>query len=605
MAISAIAGLASIGSAMIAAGTFAIGWAAAAGAFALGAGLSALSRALAPKPKIGAQLQGITQTSRDPAGSRKLVYGQIRVGGQVVFIDNSGSENEYLHLVIAFASHEIESFEEFWFNDKQVYANGAVTSNWTDVVTITKFDGSQTTADSTLTTVSSKWTDSHVLNGIAYAHLRLKWDQDKFPQGVPNVSAVIKGKKVYDPRDSNQSATDSSTWTYSQNPALCLRDYFVDSKYGLGEDYTLIDDTALENAADLCDESVSLSGGGTQNRYKLNGVIDTDNQIKDNIEQMLSAMGGRLSYSGGKYFIAGAEYQAPTVSFDEADCVADIQVQTRQSRRAGYNGVKGIFVSEEKDYKVLDYPAQISSTYATEDGDPIYLDMPLPFVTNNFQAQRIAKIALLKSRQQTVLTMTVNLKGLRVKVGDTINVSNTHLGYSSKVFEVIDYSLAIADGGVLAVNLTCMETASAVYDWDTSDEADFLSGGELPLYDGRTVNNVTSLTMTEIGLRGPDGGVKSAVELSWTAPTDAFIEFYTVRYNKTGTTDYFEVQTRETNALLEGLDISSNYDFRVKAQNLIGVRSSGTSLTNQELNGDDTEPSKPTGGTATRWRLGY
>ncbi len=139
--------------------------------------------------------------------------------------------------------------------------------------------------------------------------------------------------------------------------------------------------------------------------------------------------------------------------------------------------------------------------------------MPLPFVTNNVQAQRIAKIALLKSRQQTVISMVVNLKGLRVKVGDTINISNTHLGYSNKVFEVIDYSLAIADGGNLAVSLTCIETASAIYDWTTSDQEDFLSGGTLPLYDGRTVNNVTSLTATEIGLRGPDGGVLSAVEL--------------------------------------------------------------------------------------------
>ena len=47
-----------------------------------------------------------------------------------------------------------------------------------------------------------------------------------------------------------------------------------------------------------------------------------------------------------------------------------------------------------KNYKVLDYPPQISSTYATEDGDPLFLDMPLPFVTNNIQAQRLAKIAL-------------------------------------------------------------------------------------------------------------------------------------------------------------------------------------------------------------------
>ena len=607
MAISAVAGLASaIGGAIavnagaltLAAFTATLFSATGAALFALGAGMSMLSRALAPKPNIGAQLRGITQTTRDPAGSRKLVYGQIRVGGQIVFIANSGQTNEYLHLAVAFASHEIESFEEFWLNDKKVYENGAVTSDWSDVVTITKFDGTQTTADSTLTSVSNKWTSNHVLNGIAYAHFRLKWDQDKFPQGVPNISAVLKGKKVYDPRDTNQSATDSSTWTYSQNPALCLRDYLVDSKYGLGEDHTLIDDTALEDAADLCDESVSLSGGGTQNRYKLNGVIDTSNQIKDNIEQMLSAMGGRVSYSGGKYFIAGAEYQAPTVSFDEADVVSDIQVQTKQSRRGAYNGVKGIFVSEEKDYKVLDYPAQISSTYATEDGDPIYLDMPLPFVTNNFQAQRIAKIALLRSRQQTVVTMTVNLKGLRVKVGDTINVSNTHLGYSSKVFEVIDYSLAISYGA-LAVNLTCIETASAVYDWDTSDELDFLSGGELDLYDGRTVDNVTGLSHTVISLKGPDGKNITNVDFTWTAPNDAFVEFYVVTVEKDNDGNVYEYQTRQPRLRVPNLDIGSAYEVIVKAQNLIGVRSTGTTLNIASLAGDTTAPSPVTNVTIT------
>ncbi len=144
-------------------------------------------------------MRGLTQTTREPAGSRKLIYGQVRVGGQIVFIANSGQTNEYLHLVIVYASHEIESFEEFWFNDNKVYENNAVTSDWSDYVTIAKFDGTQTTADSTLTSVSNQWTSNHILNGMAYAHVRLKWDQDKFPQGVPNVTAVIKGKKVLRP----------------------------------------------------------------------------------------------------------------------------------------------------------------------------------------------------------------------------------------------------------------------------------------------------------------------------------------------------------------------------------------------------------------------
>jgi hypothetical protein len=592
MAISAIAAIGSYLGASLAATAFLTGWAAV-GAFALGAGLSMVSRALAPKPNLGAQMRGITQTSREPAGSRKIVYGKMRVGGQVVFISNSGDDNKYLHMAIAFASHEIQSYDEIWFNDKQVWtSSGGFQDDWGTYVTIDRKFGTDGQAASTdLVNANVLWTTNHKLSGIAYIAFRLEWDTDKFPQGVPNITAVIRGKKVYDPR--------SNVYAYSDNPALCLRDYMIDQKYGLGEVVANIDSTSLNAAANLCEEQVTLDAGGTQDRYRCNGVIETGNQIRANIEQLLASMGGMLTYSGGKYFIDGAEYKTPTLTFTEADVVSDIQTQTKQSRRGIYNGVKGIFVSEEKNYKVLDYPPQISSTYATEDGDPIYLDMALPFVTNNTQAQRLAKIALLKSRQQVVINMTVNLKGLQVKIGDTINVTNDRLNYSSKVFQVIDYSLAIADDGALAVNLACIETAAAIYDWNTSDEEDFLSGGELDLYDGRTVANVTNLALTETAFKGPDGNLISAVDLTWTPVTDAFVELYKVRYNKTGTTNYFYASTREPRVYISGLDITSNYDFRVQAENLIGVSSTGTTLSNQALNGDTSAPGVPTSASAT------
>lgn len=597
MAVSAVAGLVSAVSAAAAGltvfGALATTFKGFMFAFALGAGLSMVSRALTPRPNIGAQMRGITQTTREPAGTRKIIYGKMRVGGQVVFISHSGDDNKYLHMAIVFASHEIQAYDEIWFNDKKIWTlTGGFQSDWGTYVTIDRKFGTATqAASSNLTSANVLWTSNHKLSGMAYIAFRLEWNQDKFPQGVPNITAVVRGKKVYDPR--------LDVIAYSQNPALCLRDYMLDSSYGLGETNTNIDSTALIAAANLCDEQVSLDAGGTQDRYQCNGVIDTANQIKANIEQLLASMGGKLTYSGGKYFIDGADYKTPTHTFTEADVISEIQTQTKQSRRGIYNGVKGIFVSEEKNYKVLDYPPQISSSYATEDGDPLYLDMPLPFVTNNLQAQRLAKIALLKSRQQVVITMTVNLKGLQVKVGDTIQVTNDRLNYSSKVFEVIDYSLAVGDGQALAVNLVCIETASAIYDWTTSDEEDFLSGGELDLYDGRTVDNVTGLTLTEIGLRGPDGGVSSAVQLSWTAPDDAFVELYKVRYNKTSTTDYFYASSREPRIYISGLDVTSNYDFRVQAENLIGVSSTGTTLSNQALSGDTTAPSAPTGGAAT------
>ena len=81
MAVSAIAGLMTAGGAVAAAGGFA---AFAAGslfggslltAFAIGAGLSVVSRALMPTPSLGAQMQGNSVTVREPAVSHKLFYG--------------------------------------------------------------------------------------------------------------------------------------------------------------------------------------------------------------------------------------------------------------------------------------------------------------------------------------------------------------------------------------------------------------------------------------------------------------------------------------------------------------------------------------------------
>ncbi len=174
MAISAIAGLAALGSAAAAAGTLAIGWTAAFTAFAIGAGLSVVSRALMPKPDFGGMLGGVTGTVREPASSRRVVYGQCRVGGSVVFIANSNA-NEYLYLVIAFAGHEIESYEEFYFNDEKVWDGGTYQSDWQSWALINRYDGTQTESDETLTTASNFWTTTHILNGVSYAMVRLKW----------------------------------------------------------------------------------------------------------------------------------------------------------------------------------------------------------------------------------------------------------------------------------------------------------------------------------------------------------------------------------------------------------------------------------------------
>ena len=115
-------------------------------AFAIGAGMSFITRALMPKPDLGQMMDGITTTVREPAASRKIIYGQMRVGGNVVFITNSDA-NKNLYLVICFGAHEVESFESIWFGDQKVWENGSFVANWASYADFGIHKGDQTTSE--------------------------------------------------------------------------------------------------------------------------------------------------------------------------------------------------------------------------------------------------------------------------------------------------------------------------------------------------------------------------------------------------------------------------------------------------------------------------
>ena len=588
MATAIIAGLASVGSAMIAAGTFAITLGTAFTAFAIGAGLSLVSRALMPKPDLGAQMAGQSVMTREAAHSRKIIYGRARIGGNVVYLESTGDDKKYLWLVTAIAGHEIDAYEQVWFNDQKIWDGGSYVSDWGSYVDIGFYKGDQTSADNasqrgtaSLVSNSTKWTDNHKLLDTAYMVVKLTYDQEKFAQGLPNISTVVRGKKVWHPSHS------SPVW--SQNPALCVRDYLTDTKYGLGESSSNI--ASINTALGVCDEAVDLAAGGTQPRYTLDGVIDTGNSIKANIENMVGSMIGRLVYSGGKFEIHAGEYVAPTVTIDESMMIGEISVQTKQSRRSAYNGVKGVFLSEEDNYILADYPAQISSTYAAQDGDPIYLDMPLPYTVNNVRAQRIAQLALRRSRQQESITIPCNLNALKFKVGDNISVTNTRLGYSAKVFEVVGYSMGFSSDQMV-VNVEAIETASSIWSWDEDEEV-FLGAGEVDIYDGTSTTAPASITVTADTFISSDGTSSASFDVSWPNSVDAFVDHYVVEWKVSTDSSYFSQSTKTAPLQIVGLDPSKTYDVRVKAVNGLSVSSSYVSAQAVPA-ADTTAPSVPT-----------
>jgi len=428
----------------------------------VGLGVSFLVNALTPNPESSYQTTAI-----GTALDHQIIYGKARVYGVRVFDAVGGTDNEYLHRVVAFAGHEIEEFSEIYINDALVTSfdvdgNVATISSDDPDQAADIYDGyirikehlgaSDQAADNDLVSEVADWTTEHRLRGIAYLYIRMKYDQDVFPNGIVEVSATIKGKKVYNP------STDTTAW--SDNSALCIRDYLT-SKYGLEEADANIDDSLVTSAATVCDETDTLGG---ETRYTCNGAFTTGAVPYDIVRSLLSSMGGMLWYSQGKWRMKPAYWTATVEDFEEDDLRSGISISTRHSRRDNFNTVSGTFRGAESNWQETDYPPVASTSYIIADnGQESVFDFPLKYTDTSVEARRLARIFLEKNRQQLTVEANFGLKAFNVQVGDNVTLSLDRFGWTSKEFEVIEWSFGMYDGD-LQCKLILRETAETIYD---------------------------------------------------------------------------------------------------------------------------------------------
>lgn len=454
-----------------------------------------------------------------------------------------------------------------------IVASHSFTSADTDdlVVRIKKHLGSDSqVADADLVSEVSQWTQSHRLQGISYLYVKLKYDADAFPQGIPNISAEIKGKKVLDFRD--------GTTAFSKNPALILYDYLSDTRFGLSVPTSQIDTTSFTTVANICDEDISLAGGGTENRYEANGIIYSNVDPMTAIDEIIGSMLGILSYSNGKFILAGGKYIAPSVTLDEDDFRGGITIQTKQSRRNLFNTVKGIFTSPESNWQPSDYPMVTSDTFVAEDNaETIFGNIDLPFTISSTMAQRIAKVVLFKNRQQMVIQAPCKLSAFKLQVGDTVTINNTRLGFNSKVFQVADWTF-VSDETDVGVDLILQETSSSVWDWN-AEESEFISDNTtLP-----TAETVTAPSLEVSDIMRSYSGVVSTILLIKVASNQGTTNEFEVEYRNTSTdTEYTSLgKSRGQNFEVVNAEDGMTYEVRARAVNAFNVYSSFTSASHE------------------------
>lgn len=454
-------------------------------------------------------------------------YGRARIGGAYMLYEPDGSVGLALNV---YAMHDglIAGWGDIYLNDGTVTIGagsyvqagpGLRYGKFNDLVRIQTRLGEPTETNySDITSLRPDlWPSNARGDGIAsLAMLALSREREQFtrdyPNGLPQPSAVGDLQYCWDSRlgargtittDADKAA--SGTWVGgSRNPILQLLDYMTNPNTGMGLPLSRFEPNiaAWEAAADVCDEAVALAAGGTVPRYQAGGVYLHSTAPADVIATILASCDGWMTQdTTGCFTVQAGAYYVPTVTIAEDHIVSISRQFYREDERAA-NEIVVSYTDPAFDYtEVETTPWRIEDDIAAR-GDVRSQALSFPWVQNNSQARRLAKVAARKATAQISGTITTTLDGLRAWSERRIRIQAPSDG--SVMADIIVDILPLTLNPDMTVSIPFISCDPTAYDWTTAEETDGAGDDVRPdpeLPDPPVIDDVVLFDETAAGVR--------------------------------------------------------------------------------------------------------
>lgn len=440
----------------------------------------------------------------------------------------------------------------------------------------------------------------HRFAGICCLLVDLEYDQDAFPSGVPQISAVIRGAKVTDRR------TGVTAW--SQNPAVIADDWARYSQGGGAQDSELVASSFIA-AANACDVSHAFSSTNadgtvtstTRPMYTCNIVCRTDANPSDTLSAIVESMAGGWAWTGGQLRVRAGAYSAPVATLTESWCggQGDIDIIANAARNDLINVYVPTIANEAQAYVAAPVPRVAADAYISLDGGELPRDINLEGVTDADHAQHICGVLLRDQRQGLTGTIPCNLSAYPIEVFDTIALDLPRFGFSGKTVMVTGWQFS-QTGGVI---LTWKETDASIFDPDAGfTRSDAAPNTQLanPFY-VPTLSLNTPLSGTAQLLKQADGTIVSRILVSWSAVQDAGVlngGTIEIRYGlATLPSSQWQVVTvpgTDTRVYLDGVQDGAIYVISARCRNKL-VTGDWSTLLAHKVVGKTAAPTTPSG----------
>ena len=326
------------------------------------------------------------------------------------------------------------------------------------------------------------WLADMIGRGVPHLIITTRYNREVFA-GFPQFRPVSRGIRFYDPRkDSTVGGSGAhrwanpSTWEETTNPVVMI--------YGILRGFTLLDGSRWggeAEAADLplsswftamnvCDQAVSLAGGGTEPRYRAGIEILFDEEPADYVEELLKACAGAIVETAGVWKLRAGGPGLPVYFFTDDDVIVSSpqDFDPFPGLDATYNGIHATYPEPASLWETRDAPPRYNAGWeAADKGRRLLADLGLPAVPYRRQVQRLMRANIRGERNFRRHGLTLPPAAAILEPLDVVSWTSAWNGYVTKGFDVSE----VGDDQVSCnQRVALQETDPADHDWVPADE---------------------------------------------------------------------------------------------------------------------------------------
>jgi hypothetical protein len=209
----------------------------------------------------------------------------------------------------------------------------------------------------------------------------------------------------------------------------------------------------------------STGGSATQVRYRVNGVLDTGQNVLSNIDKIMLACDSWNQYNAasGQWTVVVNRDASSSFSFDDTNVIGEIKTSLIDISNS-INQIEASFPNkmnrDQPDVVYLETPTGL--LYANEPVNKYSCNFDL--INESVQATYIANRMLEQAREDLIVTINAAYPAIQVDAGDVVTLTNTAYGWNNKLFRAMKVSEVSLPDGNLGASLDLIEYNAAVYD---------------------------------------------------------------------------------------------------------------------------------------------